>query len=60
LVIVHLKVADVPGTKPVTPDVADVGVVIVAVPETTVHCPVIQEGTADPLNVAVVAHAVNV
>ena len=40
LEIVHRKVA-VPGTaKPVTPEVGEVGVVMVAVPDTTLHAPV--------------------
>jgi hypothetical protein len=39
LVIVQRKVA-VPTTNPVTPDVGEEGVVIVAVPETTDHKPV--------------------
>ena len=39
LAIVHLNVF-APTPNPVTPDVALVGVVIVAVPETTVHVPV--------------------
>ena len=40
LLIVHLKVTLAPAVKPVTVVVADVGVVIVAVPDTTVHSPV--------------------
>jgi hypothetical protein len=40
LVIVHLNVAEIPTGTPVTPDVEDVGVVIVAVPENTLHVPV--------------------
>src|ERR1044072_1060613 len=39
LVIVHLKVALVPAGTPVTPEVREEGVVIVAVPVTTVHNP---------------------
>jgi hypothetical protein len=39
LLIVHLNVAVVPGTNPVTPDVSEDGVVIVAMPLTTVHTP---------------------
>jgi hypothetical protein len=38
--IVHLKVALVPTGTPVTPDVGEDGVVIVAVPLTTLHAPV--------------------
>jgi hypothetical protein len=54
--IVHLKVAE-PTTKPVTPDVGLVGVVTVAVPDTTVHEPVPLVGVL-PANVAIVAHTV--
>ena len=39
-VIVHLSVALVPTGTPVTVEVLDVGVVMVAVPVTTVHKPV--------------------
>ncbi len=39
LLIVHRKVAE-PATKPVTPDVGEEAVVIVAVPLTTLHAPV--------------------
>ena len=54
LEIVHRRVA-VPGTvKPVTPDVGDEGVVMVAVPETTLHVPVPIVGVL-PAKVAVVA-----
>lgn len=38
--MVQRKVTEAPITKPVTPEVADPGVVIVAVPATTVHNPV--------------------
>ena len=38
--MVHLKVALVPTGTPVTADVGEAGVVIVAVPLTTVHKPV--------------------
>jgi hypothetical protein len=52
--IVHRRVA-VPGTaKPVTPDVGELGVVIVAVPDTTDHAPVPVVGVL-PAKVAVVA-----
>jgi hypothetical protein len=51
--VVHLNVADVPGTSPVSPDVAEAGVVIVAAPLTTVHKPVPTPGVL-PANVAVV------
>ena len=40
LVIVHLNVALVPTGTPVTPEVLEVGLEIVAVPLTTVHEPV--------------------
>src|ERR1019366_6881322 len=40
LEIVHLNVALVPAVTPVTPEVGEAGVVIVAVPLTTVHAPV--------------------
>ena len=51
--IVQRRVA-VPGTaKPVTPEVGEVGVVMVAVPETTDHTPVPTAGVL-PANVAVV------
>ena len=53
LEIVQRSVA-VPGTaSPVTPDVGEVGVVMVAVPETTDHVPVPTVGVF-PANVAVV------
>ena len=40
LLIVQVKVALVPAVIPVTPEVAEAGVVIVAVPLVTVHNPV--------------------
>jgi hypothetical protein len=40
LVIVHFNVADEPAGTPVTPEVAELGVVIVAEPLVTVHTPV--------------------
>jgi hypothetical protein len=43
LVIVQRNVAGVPAVTPVTPDVGDDGVVIVAVPLTTLHTPVPEE-----------------
>jgi hypothetical protein len=52
--IVHLNVF-APRPNPVTPDVGLVGVVIVAVPDTTVQAPVPLVGVL-PANVAVVAH----
>ena len=53
LEIVHRKVA-VPGTaNPVTPEVGELGVVMVAVPETTLHAPVPAVGVF-PDKVAVV------
>ena len=59
LAIVHLKVAVAPITKPVTVEVADVGVVIVAVPETKVHVPVPYVGEF-PANVVDVTQAAKV
>ena len=52
LLIVQRNVA-VPAVKPVTPDVAEDGVVIVAVPLTTLQLPVPTDGTF-PANVAIV------
>ena len=43
LAIVHCKVA-VPTTKPVTPDAGELGLVMVAVPETKDHVPVPDAG----------------
>ena len=40
MLIVHVKVALVPAVIPVTPDVAEAGVVIVADPLVTDHAPV--------------------
>ena len=40
LLIVHLRVAEAPTTIPVTPEVGEVGVVTVAVPDITLHTPV--------------------
>jgi hypothetical protein len=40
LEIVHRKVAVLPAVMPVTPEVAEVAVVIVAVPLTTLQVPV--------------------
>ena len=37
--MVQRNVAEVPTTNPVTPDEGDEGVVMVAIPETTVHAP---------------------
>ena len=51
--IVQRRVAVPAATNPVTPDVGEVGVVIVAVPEKTVHKPVPTEGVL-PAKVAVV------
>lgn len=53
LLIVHLNVADVPTTNPVTPLLGNVGSVTVAVPDTTLHKPV-PVVAALPANVAVV------
>jgi hypothetical protein len=54
--MVHLKVADEPITKPVTPDVGDDGVVIVAVPETTDQAPVPTVGVFPASIVVVTLH----
>jgi len=51
--IVHLKVAEPPTANPVTPEVANEGVVMVAVPRISVHVPVPVVGTF-PAKVAVV------
>ena len=40
LLIVHLKVTLAPTVNPVIADVAELAVVIVAVPDTTLHSPV--------------------
>ena len=53
LAIVHRSVAVVPGTKPVSPDDGDDGVVMVAVPDTTLQLPVPITGVL-PERVAVV------
>ena len=44
LLMVHTNVTVVPATKPVTPDVGELGVVMVAVPNATVHKPVPKAG----------------
>jgi hypothetical protein len=54
LVIVHLKVELVPGTKPVTPELGKLGFVTEPDPATTVQVPVPNVGEF-PANVAVVA-----
>ena len=51
--IVHRSVTESPGTNPVMADVDKVGVVMVAVPDTTVHSPVPTVGEL-PAKVAVV------
>lgn len=51
--IVHLKVALAPTVRPVTPEVAEVGVVSVATPAITLQVPTPVVGTL-PANVAVV------
>ena len=51
--MVHLSVADDPGTSPVIPEVRDDGVVMVAVPEIFVQVPVPEEAVF-PASVAVV------
>ena len=57
LLIVQRKVTVVPALRPVTPEVGELGVVIVPVPETTVHCPVPTVGVL-PARVAVVPQTV--
>ena len=52
--IVHRRVAVPAAASPVTPDVGELAVVMVAVPDTTDHAPVPVVG-AFPANVAVVA-----
>ena len=56
-VIDQRKVADVPGSKPVIPDVGLEAVVITAVPDTTDHAPV-PTVAVFPANVAVAAQTV--
>ena len=56
--IVHLKVTEVPATSPVTVEVEDEGVVIVAAPVTTVHAPVPVIGALPVSAVEVVSHSV--
>lgn len=53
LEIVHCKVTEAPIVNPVTPDVGEVGVVMVAVPATIVHKPVPDAGVF-PASVVVV------
>ena len=53
LLIVHLKVTLLPIVKPVNPLVAELDVVIVAVPDTTLQAPVPVAGLL-PAKVAVV------
>jgi hypothetical protein len=50
--MVQRRVATPGTTKPVTPEVGELGVVMVAVPETTVHAPVPTVGVL-PAKVAV-------
>ena len=52
-VTVHLNVAVAPIVKPVKPEVGEEGVVIVAIPDTTLHVPVPLVGLF-PASVAVV------
>ena len=56
LATVHLRVAEPEVNSPVTPDVAEDGVVIVAVPACTLQVPVPGEGVT-PARVVVVAEA---
>ena len=55
--MVHLNVAALPGTRPVTADAGSLGLVIVAAPDTTVHAPVPTTAVL-PANVVVVPHTV--
>jgi hypothetical protein len=57
--IVHRKVAVVPIVKPVTPEVGEVGLEIVAVPETSDHVPFPYVGEF-AAKVVVVAQTANV
>jgi hypothetical protein len=54
--IVHCNTADEPATSPVTPDVGDVGLEMVAVPEETVHCPLPIAGLLPSRVVVVTLH----
>lgn len=55
--IVHCSTA-VPGTaKPVTPEVGELGLVMVAVPENTVHVPVPTTGVLPPKVAVLTPHA---
>ena len=54
--IVHLNVALDPIAKPVTPELAEAGVVMVAVPENTVQVPVPTAGVLPPKVAVVTLH----
>ena len=56
LLIVQRKVADAPITKPVTPDVGEPGVVMVAAPAITLHAPVPEAGVFPASVVVVTLH----
>lgn len=59
LVIDQRRVAEAPRANPVTPELGEEGVVMVAVPDTKVHVPVPVAGVF-PTKVAVVTQAANV
>ena len=56
LLMVHLNVADAPIVNPVTAELADAGVVIVAVPDTTLQAPVPAAGVLPARFVVVTLH----
>ena len=54
--IVHRKVTLDPIVKPVTPELAEAGVVMVAVPDTTLQAPVPTVGVLPPKVATVTLH----
>ena len=56
LEMVHLRVAELPTTKPVIPEVGEEAVVMVAVPDTTVQVPLPDVGVFPARVVAVTLH----
>lgn len=56
LLMVHTRVAEVPGTSPVTPEVGEAGVVMVAVPALTDQSPVPKAGVLADKLVVVTPH----